>query len=556
MEKKLVFIFIIFSVFVYLLRSIFFAADSGGIEHDSGWFLGVARNLAQRGIYASYTNTTSEEGKGAFISLHGRYSVQDEEGYSYFPAGVTAGPGFIVPQALMMKLFGYDFWQFRLWSLISFTGLLFLIFLISYNLGGLNALVVVQLWLWSVPQLFIQFSYESYGEHTALFYLLLSFYTFYLSYTSKKKKYILITLSGLLFSLSVLTKYLFVISGVGFGIIALWQLLKQANKKEVIKSWGLWFAFFIIPIVFFELYRYLFLVTNFGTYAWQATTDDFILHFKSNGGGFNLKSLDWNFISKKAGFWEQVGVRFEIAWLSFLALSYFYFKKVKEEKLVLNMLLYFAFISTSLWFIFASPFGWTRHVWHGLIIGMILLVTGITSMLKSKTSKLLFFIIFIVTVSTGSLINGDNFEFGFLLNQDTIDSWHAKRNEKGIQGLPSNPILSLKDQIGLKTFFSNNINDNDKVYYLGWLLVSEASPIVDKMFFSIDRYFKIGQINPNGGQSYLIFGPYQKGKLSIVGLNYHDKKVAWLCQEIVYENPSYTLCKLKSNLKYENKAYE
>jgi hypothetical protein len=116
--------------------------------------------------------------------------------------------------------------------------------------------------------------------------------------------------------------------------------------------------------------------------------------------------------------------------------------------------------------------------------------------------------------------------------------------------------LSLEDQKGLREYFFNNINENDRVYYLGWLLVAEAPPIVDKAFFSIDRYFETGQVNPEGGKSYLIIGPYQKGKLSIVGSAYHDKKVEQLCKSKVYENPSYTLCLLRNNLVYQNKAYE
>src|SRR3990170_7616752 len=97
-------IYIIAIVSLFLLRSIFFAANYGGIEHDSGWYLGVARNLAQRGIYASYTNTIIPEEQGDYPSIHGRFSVQDENGYSYFPAGVTVGPGYIIPEAILLKI--------------------------------------------------------------------------------------------------------------------------------------------------------------------------------------------------------------------------------------------------------------------------------------------------------------------------------------------------------------------------------------------------------------------------------------------------------------------
>jgi len=554
-KRKLVYLYIALSVLAFIVRSIIFVSEYGGIEHDSGWYLGVAKNFAQRGIYASYTNTVIQEGKGVQTSIHGRFSVQDENGFSYFPAGVTAGPGYIIPEALMMKFFGYDFWQYRLWPLISYAGLLFIVFLIAYKIGGVLSLIILQLWLWVVPQLFIQFSYESYGEHTALFYLLLSFYTFYLFHTSKKKKYILIALSGLFFSLSVLTKYLFVLSGAGFGIIALWQLVRQLNKKEVIKSWGLWFVFFIIPIAFFEFYRYLFLLMNFGKEAWIATTEDFILHFKSNGGAFDIKNIDWTFVTNKAAFWEAAGVKAGFIWLSLPVLSYFYLKQIREKSYIV-VLLFSAFFFTSLWFIFVSPFGWTRHVWHGLIIGMMLFVVFIVNILKTKFLKLLFIPLFLIALFGGNLLDSSKFEGALFLNQGNIDEWQARKYENGRQGLPSNPIVSLKDQIGLRDYFVKNVKGGDRVYYLGWLLVSEASPIVDKVFYSLDRYLEVGQINPVGGESYLIIGPYQKGKLSIVSPNYHDLKVRQLCEVVVYENPSYTLCILRNNLRHENKAYE
>src|SRR3990167_7690110 len=145
MVKKVNYIFVLLMVLPFLLRSVFFATHIGGVEHDSGWYLGVARNLAQRGIYASYTNTVTEAMKGTYPSIHGRVSVQDDNGFVYFPAGVTVGPGYIIPEALILKLFGYGWWQFRAWPLLAFMGLLILTFLIIWQVGGLLALILFQL---------------------------------------------------------------------------------------------------------------------------------------------------------------------------------------------------------------------------------------------------------------------------------------------------------------------------------------------------------------------------------------------------------------------------
>jgi len=323
MINKLIYLYIILVVSIFLIRTIFFASQFGGVEHDSGWYLGVARNLAQRGIYASYTNTIKEEGAGPFSNIHGRYSVQDKDGFSYFPAGVTVGPGYIVPEALMMKLFGHGWWQYRLWSLISYAGLLFIVFLIVYRIGGVLALVILSLWLWITPHLTIQFSYESYGEHVALFYLLLSFYLIFHAHKGKNQK-LLYLLSGFFFSLSFLTKYLFFLAGFAFLALAIWQFVKDTNRLKTFRLWIIWVGFLLLPIIAFELYRYLFLVTRFGIESWHAINKDLIIHFQSNGSGLNMADVNWKFLNTKAMFWNEAGITPIIAWCTTLTFPFFF----------------------------------------------------------------------------------------------------------------------------------------------------------------------------------------------------------------------------------------
>ena len=77
-------IYFLVTVGLFLFRVVWFAANFGSIEHDSGWFLGVAKNLANRGIYASYINTVEVEGAGVYPSLRRGLSIQDEKGFSCF----------------------------------------------------------------------------------------------------------------------------------------------------------------------------------------------------------------------------------------------------------------------------------------------------------------------------------------------------------------------------------------------------------------------------------------------------------------------------------------
>ena len=557
MNKKLTYLYVALVTIVFLIRSVVFAWQYGGIEHDSGWYLGVARNLAQRGIYASYTNTIKEEGAGPFSNIHGRYSVQDKDGFSFFPAGVTVGPGYIIPEALMMKLFGYGWWQYRLWPLISYIGLIFIIFLIVYRLGGVLSLVIFQIWLWITPHLTIQFSYESYGEHVALFYLLLSFYLIFIAQKGKNQK-LLYFLSGFFFSLSFLTKYLFFIAGFAFMVLAFWQFVKNPNRLKTIRLWIIWFGFLLLPIISFELYRYLFLVTRFGIESWYAINKDLIIHFQSNGSGINLANVNWNFINTKISFWNVAGITPIIAWCTTLVSPFIFLKNKSKNIKILYVLLFASFLTTVIWYILFSSFGWTRHVWLGLIVGMMLISIFLSKLWNYK--KILssaFFILLIFYLGYSSLLNKDKFEPRFILNQAVIDKWDSNRYARGLQGLPANPIISLIDQKELMYFFNQNVKSEDRIYYLGWFLVAEASPLVDKVFYSLDRYLEIGQAEgSDGGKSYLIIGPYQKGKYSLVAKDYYPKKVLQLCEDVVFENSSYTLCTLKNNLVYENRAYD
>ena len=555
-SKRLV-AFFVFLVFIFTLKSVLFAANFGGIEHDSGWYLGVARNLAEKGKYASYVNTIAPEEEGVYPSLHGRYSVQDKDGLSYFPAGVTVGPGYVIPQALLLKIFGSGWWQYRLWPLITFAGLILLIFVLTYNLGGGMAFSLIAVWLWLTPQLTIQFSYEAFGEHIALFYLLLSFYLLFISERFKNKRLVLFAFSGFFFSLTVLTKYLFALSGAGLGIVFVISILKTRKRIREIQYWLVWLLFAILPVLAYEIYRYLYMNINFGNNGWDAINRDFIMHFKNNGSGTNLSNIDWVFIGKKLKFWENVGINPFPAWLLILFTPYFFLRNEVKKSTSLYLLLFFTFVASSLWFVILSPTGWTRHVWQGLVVGMMLIVVTIAKIWNFKRVRYLIFAVFVALLFADSpVILEEKFNATLLFGRETLSKWEDERYVGGLQGLPTNVILSFSDQDGLKNYFEKNIDQHDRIYYAGWFLLAEVSPLVDKVFYSLDRYLEIGQVNPEGGKSYLLLGPYQKGKFSIIGEKYHSRKVGELCDKIVYENRSYTLCRLRTNLTYENEAYE
>lgn len=560
-KKRLPLIYIGITVIFFVTRIILFASSYGGVEHDSGWYLGVAKNLALKGIYASYTNTIREESVGDHPSIHGRFSVQDKNGFSYFPAGVTVGPGYVVPQALLLKIFGDGWLQYRLWPLIAFTILLFIIFYTIWRIGGIISLIIFQIWLWAVPQLTTTYAYESYSEDIAFLYLIVSFILYYLSIKSKKGS-LLILISGSFLSFSILTKNLFFLPGISFLISFLlegWNHRKQI--KKVFIRWILFATGFALPIGLYEGYRYFFLVSHFGHSSWSAINEDIRLTFQSGGSGIlslNLRNLDWIFILKKINIWFDVGIKQSfLIWAILLFSPLIILRFSPKSFRIIIALFYFSFLISFLWFIFVSPTGWARHAWQGIVLGMIIvsMTFGLTLTNALKSIKKSIFKVLIVIVLLISAIRYEGLEMGFNLNQDTIKKWRLNRFIRGLEGLPSTPILSLKDQKELVNFFNENVKEEDRIYYAGWFLNAEVSPLVDKVFYTLDRYFTFNQKTPDEGRSFLILGPYQQGPWSFEPPEYVPNKISELCINVVFKNPSYILCELKTGLVYNNPAY-
>ncbi len=551
-KNKYVFGFILITTILFFGRILFFVGSYGGVEHDSGWYLGVAKNLAERGIYASYTNTIIEEGVTNAPSIHGRFSVQDEKGYSYFPAGVTVGPGYIVPEALILKIFGSGWWQFRAWPLAIFLLLLLLLFSFIYTVGGLPALMIFQVWLYVVPQFYISYSFEAFSESIAFFFIFLSFLFYDLSF--KKKTLVLIILSGLFYSFAILTKNLFLLPGLIFIPFFTWKLKDIKNIKNNFIRLLLFIFSLFLPILLFEGYRYFVLLSGFGSLGYDAINKDISLTFQQNGSGLAniFTNLNLEFISNKVKIWLDVGIgHYALFWI-ILFLSFIPTYKMANKKYSKIITILFLSMTISFfWFIFISPTGWARHAWQAIMIGMILISIFLGLTYKKILARKKFYMLPILLLLIILFTRRESLDFNYFLTETDIYQWRTNRFIRNLEGFPSTPILSLRDQEELLNYFNKNIKKNDSVYYLGWFLNSEASAITGKVFFPLDRYLSSQKDN-----SYLILGPYQKGIWSLMPPDYVPLKKTLLCQDVVFENNSYTLCKLKKGLVYSNLPYQ
>ncbi|MCX6730567.1 MAG: hypothetical protein NTZ55_01855, partial [Candidatus Roizmanbacteria bacterium] len=364
--KKIVFVIVTSLLFISRFF-IFISTQDVGIEHDSGWYLGVARNVAERGIYASSTNTISTSEKvGASPSIHYRVSVQDKNGFIYFPAGVTVGPGYILPEAFFLKIFGYGWVQFRIWPFLAFCLMIPVLFVLILQIGSFASLLFLQLWLWCYPQIFLTVSFESFSEHIALLFLLLGFLLFQKG-VKYPKKYLLIVLSGLSLGLALQTKNLYSL-GVVFPIIL---IVFYSWKTKSVRSLFLFFFFLLLPTILFESYRFLILFSQFGLEGYTANLIDVKRTWENGGSG--IKTLfnkpDLHFIARKLSIWSYVGANASLFTWPFIFIS----PLIHKKKTLLFWMIYSTCLIFFIWFGLFSMMGWFRHIIPGIITGMIII---------------------------------------------------------------------------------------------------------------------------------------------------------------------------------------
>jgi hypothetical protein len=512
---------------------LFISSQDIGVEHDSGWYLGVARNVAERGIYASYTNTIATTEKvGGFPSIHNRFSVQDKNGYNYFPAGVTVGPTYVLSEAVFLKLFGYGWIQYRLLPFISFCILLPVLFFIILQIGSYVGLIFFQLWLWCYPQLFLTLSFEAFSEHIALLLLFIGFLLFQKWLDSPKKNGYII-LSGLSFGLSIQTKNLYLL-GFLFTIIFLLLITK---KERSIRSLSLFLLFLSLPTLLFEIYRFVVLFTQFGFAGWWANNIDIKRTWQSGGSGIQAlrNGLNIRFVYNKLSVWKHIGTDPYFFIWPLILISPF----LRKKKSYLYWTLLTSTFVFFVWFGTLSTTGWFRHALPGVIMGMIIVSIGIEDLFKKAVDTKKLSSIFIYILFLGSIIS--TFVTSPLaLHQFTITKKQATylymaKSPNKMQGPLFAPPFSKKDQEEVMTYINKDVSSTTRICFYEWALIAELPPLVDRVFYPYPRCKQ---------EDILIIGPYQKGIYAINNVNV-PFLIQTLCNGVVLNNTTYTVCKIK-----------
>jgi|GEM_PF-3817569 len=531
---------------VFLARACLFANTYGSVEHDSGWALGVTKNLAHRGIYGAYTSTVIVNGVGAFPSIHNRFSVQDETGISWFPGGVVVGPGHHFPAALIIKVFGDSWWSYRAWALCASTALLFLLFQLASSWAGVWGSLIVAAWLWATPRFHIEFAYDSLAESTAAMYLVLGLSLFRRCRAQSGRWLYFVT--GLFLGLATGTKPITILGCVGFGLFALRDLVTDRHRpKQPILQWSAFVVGVLAPLVFFEIYRAVQLIPRFGVNGWQATLADFAIHFRENGSGLSTQDQDPGLFPSKLAVWKDLSIaRYLWVWLLLTVSVIGMGVKLKLRENPEYFLIAATVAVWFFWYFAMSPTGWTRHAWVPLLLSVVILSSAAASLIRRLWRDegwrwLLPFPLFILLV-----FDLPRFDLGLVLPPQVVDTWNVLRTERGRSGSPSSAIMPFEEQKQVIKFFSSEVKAADRIYYVGGYLVAEISALVDRVFYPLARFEHIGDRGAEVGRSLMIMGPFQIGhwpwRLTAAG--YEKEWSGRMCKRPLFANRTYFICEL------------
>ncbi|MBI1879028.1 MAG: hypothetical protein HYR94_12555 [Chloroflexi bacterium] len=373
-----------------LARVIGFVNVYGGIEHDSGWFLGVSRSLAEQGTYTSLVSTLADPAVAGAIDVDHKFNIQTAEGRIWFFTGNGTGPASIIPNALILKLFGTSFWTLRAGPLIFYALLLIVTAYSLYQLAGLGAVVLFYVFLFCYPRLSICLSYEAMGEVTAMFYVVVAYLVFALALKKHEKRFPYFFLAGLIAGLAFNTKLLALLSISGIVIWAGWLCLSRSKRVTLRELVGLGIGL-ILPQAIWELIQLVILVrlANFELYLRHAQQRlSFVLDDGSGLGSQSHTGLE--FMQRKFFMLEEVAhPEHWVALLIFAGilsggsfLLWFWRRQGYQQDLLAPM--WFAWLANTAWFVGLSKTGWPRHFWFGLMLAVMLLCVISVTLIRSQ----------------------------------------------------------------------------------------------------------------------------------------------------------------------------
>lgn len=529
-QQKIISIVIVILLTIFqLVRMVVFINVHGGIEHDSGWLLSISRSLAEQGTYTTMVSTIVDPNVSGSIGVDKKFDIQAPDGRIWFFTGNGIGPSSIVPDALVLKLFGTNFWALHLGPLIFYTLFLLLAALILYRLAGLWAIILFNAFLFFYPHISIFLGYEAMGEVPAMFYILWTYLAFAWALKQQPQRWWHYLLAGLVIGLALNAKLitLWSLSGIFIWAGFLWikSVIRQKRGDKnnrpptqfkftnlIVLASGA-----ILPPLLWEMVHLVVLtrITNFELYLRNA--DQRLKFILDDGSGVGLRTH-----SGMEFFWDKFFLLSEIAhpqrWITaiiFLAIFFgglvlLWWWQNESKKQNLLAPLWLGWLANTIWFVGLAKTGWTRHFWFGLVLSILLLCIIVVTLLKrrlqtsSKKRSL-------VTIGAGGLILcfilwgfiSQPHVWGFFIRNDIVPYWQQKRVNHKYAPIPW-IIIPRKDQAEVVDYIQHMPPDAN-IYYPEGYKVAEIPAQTGRLHFPLARRKQPG-VRPHP-EDVIIFSP-------------------------------------------------
>ncbi|MBN1995178.1 MAG: hypothetical protein JW953_20985 [Anaerolineae bacterium] len=546
-------------IIVYQLgRLIIFVNIYGGVDHDSGWFLGVARSLAERGTYTTLVSTMSDPTLAAGLDMNGEFfQIQDKEGRVYFFAEGTVGPTQVMPDALMIKLFGSGFWQFRVASLLFYLAFLSLASWLLFSIGGFGAAFLFQLIFFFYPHLTVFLGYESLGEVPAITCILASFIIFTKATVADKKKLRWFLLSGLIGGLALTAKLVSLLALSSLGL--LWLIL-YFQKRITLKQ-GLVTALSLLcfPLIW-ETIQLIIITQKFGfdTYLQHGQGRLNVILLAGSGLGEQVKGIE--FLWYKFSLISDIShphhalslITFMLITLAGPWLAWRLRNHPRQQNLVI--LLWGGWLVHTTWFILLSENGWVRHYWAALILAVLLLSLLWSILWRYARTRPVWLNLSLavgVTLLLGLNFYSQKQAATFLMSDDLIEYWYQKHLASSRIGLAW-MIVPRADQAAVVDVIQQ-LPSTSRVFYPENYKSAEIAAFTGRIFYPLPRR----QWMSPAKDDVLIIGPavisrwrkpsetkpvsQAEQQTFVRGIVEYVKQQ---CPQIIFENSNYILCAL------------
>lgn len=326
----------------------------------AGFFMVAIGNTLQDPLCCADDSYFSTAAKN-FANGHG-YAVSFQspaDGLKVFEPAITTGPTLILPAALLIKIFGNQFWITGVSTIVVNIFIFILLYLFSFRIFGLvkanifSILLLFSFYLCTSPSWFILW-YTILGEAAGAGFFLVGLLIFCFLRESKKYLY----LSMFLFGLAIITKLIYLL--ILAPVLAYFYLETIHVDKFSRKSLRVFISGMLmcaLPHIFWEIFKLVSLGISGYINLIRYTGNTYIsIHGKTDSSGF------WDTYHTRADILqENLGFDFNYILLTLPFLLFAIRKSDLKQEGKLFAYLSLGGIALSLvWWIFLSK-GWIRY---------------------------------------------------------------------------------------------------------------------------------------------------------------------------------------------------